>query len=873
MTQETPEIKYRKDYMAPDFRVEQATLFVDIREDHTLIRSTLSMHRNADRPGGQPLVLDGREMELENVSLDGSPLDSSRYRVDGQHLSVFDVPDTFDITTTVRLDPDNNTALEGFYRSGDILCTQCEPHGFSRITYYPDRPDVMAPMTATLEADRERYPVLLCNGNPVEQGTSKNESRHWVRWEDPYSKPCYLFAMVAGDLARIEDRYTTAEGRAVALKLYVDHGNEDQAGHAMEALKSAMAWDERRYGLSYDLDVYMIVAVDAFNMGAMENKGLNLFNSSCVLASPETATDRNFERVWTVVAHEYFHNWTGNRVTCRDWFQLSLKESLTVFREEQFSAETGSSAIQRIDKVRMLRAMQFPEDSGPMAHPVRPESYREVNNFYTLTVYEKGAEVIGMMHTLLGDEPFVNGVRRYLERHDGEAATIEDFVRALEEASGRDLEQFRLWYSQAGTPELTVTDHYDADRGQYDLTLRVDLPKTPGQPEKRPMHIPLALGLLDDSGKEIPLSTSSGESEPESGLLGLREPEQSFHFQNVATRPVPSLLRDFTAPVKLHYDYSNSQLRMLMVHDIDAFSRWEAAQRLAVRAMLRSAGQDALDHLLDGWQHLLEQPADDAALLAEIITLPDEQYLGEQMRVIDVDAIARTRTAIRKRITDTLGQALLRTFEANAAPDKPFRHTPGEAARRRLCGACLGYLTSRDTEEDRQRALAHYRAAGNMTDAAYALASLNDVASPERDRAFAEFEQRWLDTPLVLDKWFAWQATARREDAPEQVSALMQHKRFNLDNPNRVRALPGAFAVQNLTGFHRTDGTGYKLLGDTVLTLDERNPQIAARLASAFSRWRRFDERRQDLMKEQLQRFSSQHKLSGNVREIVEKSL
>ncbi len=872
MSRETPQVKYRTDYTPPDYLADQLSMTVDIREASTRISASLSLRRNPERPDGQPLVLDGREMELESVTLDGRELAPDSYHVTPTQLIVDQVPETFELATVVRINPDDNTAMEGFYRSGDVLCTQCEPHGFSRITYYPDRPDVMAPMATTIEADRARYPLLLCNGNPVERGEAGG-NRHWVRWDDPHKKPCYLFAMVAGDLEEITDSHTTSSGREVALRLYVDHGNEDRTAHAMEALKAAMAWDERRYGLEYDLDVYMIVAVDAFNMGAMENKGLNLFNSSCILASKETATDRDYERVWTVVGHEYFHNWTGNRVTCRDWFQLSLKESLTVFREEQFSAETEASTVHRIDKARLLRAMQFPEDGGPMAHPVSPESYIEVNNFYTLTVYEKGAEVIRMMHTLLGDEAFVAGVRLYLERHDGQAATIEDFMAALEAASGKDLAQFRRWYSQAGTPELSVTDDFDASASVYTLDLGVRVPPTPGQPEKEPMHIPLAVGLVDQSGAELPLRGEQAAGD----VLELREADNTFRFTGMEQKPVPSLLRGFSAPVKLNYDYTPEQLNLLMVHDSDPFNRWQAAQQLAVGAMLELAepgvtGSDKLDTLIEGWRTLLNRPGEDRALLAEIMTLPVEPYLAEQMEPIDVEGLSRARRSARRRIIELIGAELLSTYECTAA-SADFRHTPEEAGRRRLCAICLGYLTLRGEAGDQARALAHYQGADNMSDAAMALSALNNVPGEERETAFADFEQRWLDTPLVLNKWFSWQAIARREDAPERVAALMEHDRFALDNPTRVRGLLGAFNMSNLPGFHRADGAGYRLIADVTLKLDGMNPQMAARMASAFSRWRRFDDQRQALMKEQLQRMAAREDLSAHTYEVVSKSL
>jgi len=877
-----PVRKYRKDYTAPDFLIDHVDLRFHIGDGATVVQSALSVRRNPQRPPASPLRLDGEHLELERVALDGRELGPGEYSVDEQGLDLGTVPDSCLVEIRNRIHPESNTALEGLYQSGEMLCTQCEAEGFRRITYFLDRPDVMTSYRTTIEADQARYPVLLCNGNRVDGGDA-GEGRHWVCWDDPHPKPSYLFALVAGDLACVEDEHRTASGRAVSLQLYVDPGNEHKCAHALAALRQAMAWDERVYGLEYDLDVYMIVAASAFNMGAMENKGLNLFNDKYILADPATSTDQDFDHVRDVVAHEYFHNWTGNRVTLRDWFQLSLKESLTVFREQSFSADMGSPATKRIHQARFLRSVQFPEDSGPMAHPVRPESYIEMNNFYTMTIYQKGAEVIRMIHTLLGDEAFRKGVRRYLEKFDGQAVTIEDFVATLESSSGADLGQFRLWYSQAGTPELTVTDEYDETQRRYTLHVSQQCPPTPGQSDKAPMHIPLKMGLLDAQGRSLPLRLESGGEQsgkaPSTRLVHVRRATETFHFVDVASRPVPSLLRDFSAPIKLHYPFTGAQLRLIVQHDEDAFARWEASQQRLLDALLELARRHAegqpftLDEDVVGMvRGVLGDRDTDAALLAEMLTLPGEVYLGEQMERIDVDAVVASHGWLKRALAEALFTELQLRYES-LAPTGPYRFDSAEVARRRLRNVCLSYLCAPDGPTGVSLARRQFEAADNMTDTIAAMSAVNDSVRGERDELFAAFYERWNHEHLVIDKWLALQASARRDDTLQRVRELMDHEAFDLRNPNRVRALIGAFCAANMAGFHRADGTGYRFVADQVLVLDRINAQVAGRLLSTLTRWRRYAAPRDRLMREQVERIRDAGNLSRDVYEQVTQSL
>ena len=876
----TPQPVRLADYRPPDYLVDQVELRFRLEPADTAVEARLTMRRNpAVGEGGRPLVLDGQELELIGLRLDGEPLGINRYRIEDDHLIVHDLPAAFTLESTVRIRPQANTALEGLYVSNGVFCTQCEPEGFRKITYFPDRPDVMARYRVRIEADQAAYPVLLANGNLVESGSLPG-GRHVALWEDPFRKPSYLFALVAGRLARLEDTFTTRSGREVKLEIYTEPREIDKCAHAMASLKKAMRWDEERFGLEYDLDRFMIVAVSDFNFGAMENKGLNIFNTKFVLAKPETATDGDYLGVESVIAHEYFHNWTGNRVTCRDWFQLSLKEGLTVFRDQEFTADLQSRPVKRIADVRRLRASQFLEDAGPLAHPVRPDSYLEINNFYTTTVYEKGAEVIRMLHTLIGEAAFQRGMQIYFERHDGQAVTCEDFVAAMEAASGRDLSQFRRWYSQAGTPRLMVKGAHDPRARTFTLTVAQTTPPTPGQADKQPLHIPLALGLLDLAGEPLPLRLE-GDGTPAgtSRVLELSEAEHRFTFTGVAERPVPSLLRGFSAPVILESDADDADRRFLMAHDPDPFVRWEAGQSYALQLMLdliaehRAGRALRLDEgLADAFATTLADPELDHAFLAQALILPSETYVAEQMAVIDVDGIHAIREFLRVALGKRLGDQWSETYR-RLQSQEPYRFEAAQVGRRTLKNLALAYLLAAGGDAGRTWCLAQFRGADNMTDTIAALGLLAESDLPERTEALADFYARWREEALVVDKWFALQAMAQRPDAIEVVTGLLGHEAFTLANPNRVRSLIGAFAQANPTGFHRPDGAGYAFVADHVLALDRRNPQVASRLAQPFGRWRRYDATRQDHMRGQLERILATEGLSRDVYEIAIKSL
>ncbi|MCG2634801.1 MAG: aminopeptidase N [Gammaproteobacteria bacterium] len=878
-TTQAPTI-HLKDYQPPEFLVDTIELSFDLGEEETRVRSKMQLRRNPEGSGDGPLHLDGEAIELVSVTLDSVALKAEQYELDEQGLRLPNPPSRFALEIETLIKPQENTELSGLYRSSDMFCTQCEAEGFRRITYYPDRPDVMARFTTTIVGDLASCPVMLSNGNRVAMG-QREDGRHWVRWKDPHRKPAYLFALVAGDLAHIQDSFTTRSGRDVTLRIYTEAHNVDRCDHAMAALKRAMAWDEAVFGREYDLDIYMIVAVDDFNMGAMENKGLNIFNSQLLLARPETATDADYEQIEAVVAHEYFHNWSGNRVTCRDWFQLSLKEGLTVFRDQQFTADMTSAAVKRIRDVRLLRANQFPEDSGPLAHPVRPDSYVEINNFYTVTVYEKGAEVVRMIHTLLGADVFREGLDLYFERHDGAAVTCEDFVSAMEDASGVDLRQFRLWYSLAGTPQLQVEDEFDADSGEYRLTLRQHCPDTPGQSDKPPMHLPVALGLLSASGERLPLQLAGEDTPgPTTRVLSLQQRQQVFSFVGLSQKPLPSLLRGFSAPVVLDYDYSDQQLGFLMRHDEDPFMRWEAGQQLATRVLLAATeslkvgGEVVLDPgLTDSFRELLMDESGDKRLVAEALTLPSEAYLSEQVEVVDPIAIHTARSQIRVQLAEALLEPLLQVYRANHT--EQYRSDSAAVSKRLLANCCLGYLAAipgATGVEYRQIALSQLETADNMTDQLAALASLSLQNEPEWEAGLDRFYEQWQAEPLVVNKWLSVQASAPQAATFERVSALLQHPGFNIQNPNKVRALLGGFARNPLV-FHQPDGAGYRLLAEQILRLDAINPQIAARMALVFNRWRRFESAPQTLMRGELEGMLATESLSKDLYEIVSKSL
>ncbi|MDU9404506.1 aminopeptidase N [Pseudomonas sp. zfem004] len=884
MRTEQPQVIYLKDYQAPEYLIDETHLTFELFEDHTLVHAQLVMRRNPERGAGlPPLVLDGQQLELLRASLDDQELQAGDYQLDDSSLSLQPKTERFTLDTSVKIHPESNTALEGLYKSGKMFCTQCEAEGFRKITYYLDRPDVMSVFTTTVIAEQHRYPVLLSNGNPIGSGPAE-DGRHWATWEDPFKKPAYLFALVAGDLWCVESEFTRQSGRDVTLRIYVEEENLDKCDHAMVSLKKSMRWDEEVYGREYDLDIFMIVAVNDFNMGAMENKGLNIFNSSCVLARAETATDAAHQRVEGVVAHEYFHNWSGNRVTCRDWFQLSLKEGFTVYRDAEFSADMNSRTVKRIEDVAYLRTHQFAEDAGPMAHPIRPDSFIEISNFYTLTVYEKGAEVVGMVHTLLGAEGFRKGSDLYFERHDGQAVTTDDFIKAMEDANGVDLSQFKRWYSQAGTPRLDVSEAYDAAAQRYSLSFRQSCPPTPGQVDKLPFVIPVALGLLDAQGNDLPLRLA-GESAATgtSRVLSVTEAEQTFTFEGIASQPLPSLLRGFSAPVKLSFPYDRDQLMFLMQHDSDGFNRWEAGQQLSVQVLQELIGQHQRGQALTLDQRLITalgtvvgNESLDPAMVAEMLSLPGEAYLTEISQVADVDAIHAAREFARKQIAEQLFDALWARYQVNRDVSRktPYVASAEHFARRSLQNIALSYLMLSGKPQVVEATLEQFDQCDNMTERLTALAVLvNSPFEAERAKALETFAEHFKDNPLVMDQWFSVQAASALPGGLARVKALMQHPAFTLKNPNKVRALVGAFAGQNLVNFHAADGSGYRFLADLVIELNALNPQIASRQLAPLTRWRKYDDKRQALMKGELERILASGALSSDVYEVVSKSL
>ncbi|HEN8708442.1 MULTISPECIES: aminopeptidase N [Pseudomonas] len=884
MRTEQPQVIYLKDYQAPEYLIDETHLTFELFEDHTLVHAQLVMRRNPARGAGlPPLELDGQQLELLRASLDDQELQPGDYRLDADSLTVQPKAERFTLDTSVKIHPESNTALEGLYKSGKMFCTQCEAEGFRKITYYLDRPDVMSTFTTTVIAEQHRYPVLLSNGNPIGSGPAE-DGRHWATWEDPFMKPAYLFALVAGDLWCVEDSFTRQSGREVTLRIYVEPENIDKCDHAMVSLKKSMRWDEEVYGREYDLDIFMIVAVNDFNMGAMENKGLNIFNSSCVLARAETATDAAHQRVEGVVAHEYFHNWSGNRVTCRDWFQLSLKEGFTVFRDAEFSADMNSRTVKRIEDVAYLRTHQFAEDAGPMAHPVRPESFIEISNFYTLTVYEKGAEVVRMVRTLLGSEGFRKGSDLYFERHDGQAVTTDDFIKAMEDANGVDFTQFKRWYSQAGTPRLEVSEAYDAAAQTYSLTFRQSCPQTPDKAEKLPFVIPVELGLLDAAGNDLPLQLAGEDAaQGTSRVLSVTEAEQTFTFQGIQAKPLPSLLRGFSAPVKLSFPYDRDQLMFLMQHDSDGFNRWEAGQQLSVQVLQELIGQhqrgEALkldQRLITALGTVLGNVSLDPAMVAEMLSLPGEAYLTEISQVADVDAIHAAREFARQQIAEHLFDALWARYQANREVSRSTAYVASAEhfARRSLQNIALSYLMQSGKQQVLDATLEQFEHCDNMTERLTALAVLvNSPFEAERAKALAAFAEHFKDNPLVMDQWFSVQAASTLPGGLARVKALMQHPAFTLKNPNKVRALIGAFAGQNLVNFHAADGSGYRFLADLVIELNALNPQIASRQLAPLTRWRKYDDARQALMKGELERILASGELSSDVYEVVSKSL
>jgi len=871
---------YLKDYRPPDYRIATVNLQFELDETKTRVGSLMTIVCTHDRCEGiHPLVLNGRDLALKAIKIDGRLLDEHDYKLDRESLTILTVPDRFTLEIETEINPRGNTELSGLYMSSGNFCTQCEAEGFRRIMYYLDRPDVMARFFTTIIADKKKFPILLSNGNLIDSGNLK-DGMHFSKWHDPFPKPAYLFALVAGDLARISDTFTTMSRRRVDLNIFVQHHNKDKCGHAMESLKLAMKWDEQTYGREYDLDTFMIVAVDDFNMGAMENKGLNIFNSKYVLAKPETATDGDFQGIMGVVGHEYFHNWSGDRVTCRDWFQLSLKEGFTVFRDQHFMEDMTSRGVKRISDVNILRTHQFREDASPMAHPVRPESYVEINNFYTMTVYNKGAEVIRMMRTLLGPAGFRKGADLYFSRHDGQAVTTDDFAKAMEDANSVDFTQFKLWYFQAGTPELHISRAYDSLARTYTLTIKQTCPPTKSQQEKAPFHIPVSVGLLGNDGKDFPLHLD-GEMNVVVGtrVLEIRKAEETFVFTDIPHEPVPSILRGFSAPVKVKLNLSDDERLFLMANDSDEFNRWDAGQQLAVKLIMdlvkdfqQGRGMKLDRKFIGAFNKTLESDMKDKSFQSFALTLPAETYLADFMEVIDPTAIHEAKKFVQQTLAAELKQTFLDVYNGNQDTE-PYRADQASIGRRSLKNTCLAYLMELEDKGICGLCVNQFQTGGNMTDTIAALANLANNECPERQAALASFNEKWKDDPLVMDKWLSIQAMSRLSNTLETVKALLRHPAFNIRNPNKVRALIGAFAQGNPVRFHDPSGTGYEFLAMQVIAIDPLNPQIAARLVSAFTLWKRYDEKRRALMKAQLERILKTPALSKDVYEIVSKSL
>ncbi|EGR3202886.1 aminopeptidase N [Vibrio parahaemolyticus] len=864
---QAPQAKYRKDYQAPSHTITDIDLTFDLYDNDTIVTALSKVVQKGE---STTLELDGEGLELRSVKVNGE--DWAHHEVKEASLVLSDLPAEFELEIITKIDPEANTALEGLYKSGGAFCTQCEAEGFRRITYYLDRPDVLTKYTTKVIADKATYPYLLSNGNRIAQGEAEN-GRHWVQWQDPHPKPAYLFALVAGDFDVLRDKYTTMSGRNVDLEIFVDKGNLDRAGHAMTSLINSMKWDEERFGLEYDLDIYMIVAVDFFNMGAMENKGLNIFNSKFVLANDQTATDRDYLGIEAVIGHEYFHNWTGNRVTCRDWFQLSLKEGLTVFRDQEFSSDLGSRAVNRIDNVRIIRGPQFAEDASPMSHPIRPDKVIEMNNFYTLTVYEKGSEVIRMYHTLLGEEGFQKGMKLYFERHDGTAATCEDFVSAMEDATGVDLKQFRLWYSQSGTPTLRVNSEYNAEAKTYALTVEQFTEATQDQAEKQALHIPFDIELYDSKGQIIPLIIN-GESVH--NVLDIKQDKQTFVFENVAEQPVPSLLREFSAPVKLEYDYSDAELIFLMKHATNDFARWDASQMLLAKYIRQNVtnvqtGSEVQlsEDLIDAFRGVLLDENLEPAFIAQVFSLPSINEITGWYKQIDVDAV----DTVLNSITVSLSAALEDELSATYHTLKQAEYTIDHAAigKRALRNQCLQFLAH--TDKGNTLVKAQYEAANNMTDTIAAMSAANSAQLECREELMADYSDKWKHDGLVMDKWFALQGTNPAEDALEKVKATMNHEAFSLKNPNRTRSLIGSFLAANPVRFHDKSGSGYQFAGDILRQLNDSNPQVASRMIDPLLKFRKYDEARQAMIRAELEKLKAMDNLAKDLFEKVTKAL
>ncbi|TDX64338.1 aminopeptidase N [Methylosinus sp. sav-2] len=872
------------DYRPPAYLIDAVDLDISLHRSKTRVVARLAIRRNPAGRAGAPLALDGDGLVLRRAALDGAPLAPEAYEATPDSFVLHAPPEgPFTLELETEVDPSANTQLSGLYRSGSAYCTQCEAEGFRRITYFLDRPDVLSVYTTRIEAEKSEAPVLLGNGNPIASGDLEG-GRHFAVWRDPFPKPCYLFALVGGDLGHISESYRTGSGRDVALAIYVERGKEPFASYAMDSLVRSMRWDEQAFGREYDLDVFNIVAVSDFNMGAMENKGLNIFNDKYVLASPETATDSDYAGIESVIAHEYFHNWTGNRITCRDWFQLCLKEGLTVYRDQEFSADQRSRAVKRIADVRGLRLQQFPEDAGPLAHPVRPNLYHEINNFYTATVYEKGAEIVRMLKTLIGEADFRRGMDLYFARFDGTAATVEDFLSCFAEASGRDLTQFSLWYEQAGTPLVTVASDYDANAKTLTLSLEQSTPPTPGQSDKKPFVIPLALGLIGENGDELTLAASPGESgasaeECARGVVELSTPSRKIVFENVPSRPVVSLLRGFSAPVRLAPPQSAEDLERLLAHDSDSFNRWQAAQSLALRSIFSRieaarGGAPADDRaFFDSLKRLVEAGEGDPSLVAQALALPSEIDIAREIgKDVDPDVIFAARSGLKRDLGRHLGAALTEAH-ARFAAQEGFSPDADSAGQRAMRNVALDLLAAGDPASGGLLAERQFAEATNMTDRISALATLSHVPGAAREEAFAAFYERYKKDHLVLDKWFSLQSTIPEAETTARIARLMEHADFSFTNPNRVRAVVGSFANGNPTRFHALDGSGYALLERVVLELDPKNPQLAARLLSALRSWRSLEGRRRALAESTLRRILSTPDLSADVSDIATRAL
>ena len=877
MSDKKPQTIYLKDYRPPSFLIDTVHMHIDLHEEETHVKTVLSLQRNSKIKTSAPLILNGEAMALKRIALNGQVLSPADFEINSSSLTISFVPDEFILETEVTIKPQENTQLSGLYKSRGNFCTQCEPHGFRRITYFLDRPDVLARYTTTVAADKDKYPFLLSNGNLITKKLDSSSNRQWVRWEDPWKKPSYLFALVAGDFDLLEDTFITQSGREVVLRLYLEKGFKDHGPFALRALKKAMKWDEERFGREYDLNIYMIVAVSDFNMGAMENKGLNIFNTKNILANPKTATDEDYIRIENVIGHEYFHNWSGNRVTCRDWFQITLKEGLTVFRDQSFMEDVTSKGAARIESVNYLRNLQFAEDAGPMAHPIRPRSYIEVNNFYTSTVYDKGAEVIRMVQTLLGPKIFRKAMELYFFCYDGKAVTTEDFIQAMADASGRNFDQFKRWYDQSGTPVLDVASEYNENKQILTLKVRQSYLPTSKQSEKLLLHIPLALSFLGPGYQDMPTQLA-GEDAVIQGtrILEIKKSEEIFKFINVKHKPTLSLLRDFSAPVHLNYPYSDEELLRLFQYGSDPFARWEAGQVFAKRLifnLLKDYQQQKslkLDNrFIESFRKIIQGPHKDYRYEAALLLLPTEAYLMQFMRNIDIEALYVIRQFMKKELAAALISELIKTYENHQIPF--YEYNWADVGKRALKNCCLSYLTENGGD---QYVLAYrqFKNSDNMTDIVGALYALINHECKERCYALNEFYQQWKDQPLVINKWMALQASSQLPSTIENVKKLIQHPAFDIKNPNSVYALLVNFGM-NVVCFHDKSGEGYRLISDHVLKIDPVNPQVAARVLQPLSRWQIIDERRQELMKDELNRIIKARRLSSDVYEIVTKSL